>query len=91
MEIRMKDTLEELTKEKFERSISAIVNSYTKLSNSAVKLFRESEFYASNGYRVKYYYNKEDNEYSYTHVKKEIGFKPPYKALKKDSPQLTLF
>lgn len=87
----MKETLEELTKEKFERSIASVIRSCNEMANDAIRLFRETEFYECNGYRIKYYYNEKENEYSFTYAKKEIGFKPVYKKPNKESHQLTLF
>ena len=78
----MKDNIEELTKEEFEQNLSGIVEACNKVSNKAVKLFNESEFYKQNGYRLKYYYDSKSNEYSYTYEKIEIGFIPPYKKSK---------
>ena len=79
MEDKKQSKLEELTKEEFEHNISDIVQSANSMITSAMRLLQETEYYKTNGYRIKYYYNVKDNAFSYTFSKIDIGFKPLYK------------
>jgi len=51
------------------------INNLNSQYNDIVNTFDDIGALIGQGYRIKYFYNKEDNAYTYSYHKKSIGFK----------------